>query len=88
LGETLAGVDRRDGHVVEVGCCCRLEGECDRGRRLREAGGPWVVCSRRMADRTDLDFTYSLTDRIIRLSLGELPDFSGAMFDGDFALSR
>ena len=40
-----------------------------------------------MADRTDLDFTYSLTDRIIRLSLGELPDFSGAMFDGDFALS-
>ena len=40
-----------------------------------------------MADRTDLDFTYSLTDRIIRLSLGELPDFSGAMFDGDFSLS-
>ncbi|MGZ4286753.1 MAG: SAM-dependent methyltransferase [Solirubrobacteraceae bacterium] len=40
-----------------------------------------------MADRTDLDFTYSLADRIIRLSLGELPDFSGAMFDGDFALS-
>jgi cyclopropane-fatty-acyl-phospholipid synthase len=41
----------------------------------------------RMADRTDLDFTYSLTDRIIRLSLGELTDFSGAMFDGDFSLS-
>jgi cyclopropane-fatty-acyl-phospholipid synthase len=40
-----------------------------------------------MADRKDLDFTYSLTDRIIRLSLGELPDFSGAMFDGDFSLS-
>src|SRR5436190_1702992 len=39
-----------------------------------------------MADRRDLDFTYSLTDRIIRLSLGELPDFSGAMFDGDFSL--
>lgn len=39
-----------------------------------------------MADRTDLDFTYSLTDRIIRLSLGELPDFSGAKFDGDFSL--
>jgi cyclopropane-fatty-acyl-phospholipid synthase len=28
-----------------------------------------------------------VTDRIIRLSLGELPDFSGAMFDGDFSLS-
>lgn len=40
-----------------------------------------------MADRQDLDFTYSLTDRIFRLSLGELADFSGAKFDGDFSLS-
>ncbi len=40
-----------------------------------------------MANRTDLDFTYSLTDRIVRLSLGELPDFSGAMFEGDFSLT-
>jgi len=40
-----------------------------------------------MADRSDVDFAYSLTDPIIRLSLGELPDFSGAMFDGDFSLS-
>jgi len=40
-----------------------------------------------MASRSDLDFTYSLTDRVIRLSLGELPDFSGAKFDGDFSLS-
>src|SRR5438046_8644676 len=40
-----------------------------------------------MADRTDIDFTYSLTDRIIRLSLGELADFSGAKYDGDFSLS-
>jgi cyclopropane-fatty-acyl-phospholipid synthase len=39
-----------------------------------------------MADRTDIDFTYSLTDRIIRLSLGELADFSGAKYDGDFSL--
>jgi cyclopropane-fatty-acyl-phospholipid synthase len=39
-----------------------------------------------MADRKDLDFTYSLTDRIIRLSLGELADFSGAKYDGDFSL--
>jgi len=40
-----------------------------------------------MADRSDIDFTYSLTDRIIRLSLGELADFSGAKYDGDFSLS-
>src|SRR5579875_2923883 len=40
-----------------------------------------------MADRKQLDFTYSLTDRIIRLSLGELADFSGAKYDGDFSLT-
>ena len=40
-----------------------------------------------MAERADLDFTYSLTDRVIRLSLGELADFSGAKYDGDFSLS-
>ena len=40
-----------------------------------------------LADRKDIDFTYSLTDRIIRLSLGELADFSGAKYDGDFSLS-
>jgi cyclopropane-fatty-acyl-phospholipid synthase len=40
-----------------------------------------------MADRHDLEFTYSLIDRIFRLSLGELADFSGAKYDGDFSLS-
>jgi cyclopropane-fatty-acyl-phospholipid synthase len=40
-----------------------------------------------MADRDELEFTYSLIDRIFRLSLGELADFSGAMYDGDFSLS-
>jgi cyclopropane-fatty-acyl-phospholipid synthase len=40
-----------------------------------------------VADRRDLDFTYSLTDRIFRLSMGELADFSGAKYDGDFSLS-
>jgi cyclopropane-fatty-acyl-phospholipid synthase len=40
-----------------------------------------------VADRTDLDFTYSLIDRIFRLSLGELADFSGAKYDGDFSIS-
>jgi len=40
-----------------------------------------------MANRKDIDFTYSLTDRVVRLSLGELADFSGAKYDGDFSLS-
>jgi cyclopropane-fatty-acyl-phospholipid synthase len=40
-----------------------------------------------MADRADQEFTYSLIDRIFRLSLGELADFSGAKYDGDFSLS-
>jgi cyclopropane-fatty-acyl-phospholipid synthase len=40
-----------------------------------------------VADRTDLEFTYSLIDRIFRLSLGELADFSGAKYDGDFSMS-
>ena len=40
-----------------------------------------------MADRDDIEFTYSLIDRVFRLSLGELADFSGAKYDGDFSLS-
>jgi cyclopropane-fatty-acyl-phospholipid synthase len=40
-----------------------------------------------MADRKDIDFSYSLTDRVVRLSLGELADFSCAKYDGDFSLT-
>jgi cyclopropane-fatty-acyl-phospholipid synthase len=40
-----------------------------------------------MADRKDVEFTYSFTDRIVTLSLGDLADFSGAKYDGDFSLS-
>jgi cyclopropane-fatty-acyl-phospholipid synthase len=40
-----------------------------------------------MADRNDLEFTYSLIDRVFRLSLGEMADFSGAKYDGDFSLT-
>jgi cyclopropane-fatty-acyl-phospholipid synthase len=40
-----------------------------------------------MANREDLEFNYSLIDRIFRLSLGELADFSGAKYDDDFSLS-
>jgi len=39
-----------------------------------------------MANRAELEFTYSSIDRIFRLSLGELADFSGAKYDGDFSL--
>jgi cyclopropane-fatty-acyl-phospholipid synthase len=39
-----------------------------------------------MADREDLEFTYSLIDRVVRLSLGEFADFSAAMYDGDFSI--
>ena len=40
-----------------------------------------------MAGRKEIDFSYSLTDRVIRLALGELADFSGAKYDGDFSLT-
>lgn len=40
-----------------------------------------------MAERDDLEFTYSLVDRLFRLSIGELGDFSGAKFDGDWSLT-
>jgi cyclopropane-fatty-acyl-phospholipid synthase len=40
-----------------------------------------------VADRDDIDFTYSLTDRVFRLSMGELADFSAAKYDGDFSMS-
>jgi len=40
-----------------------------------------------VASQADLDFTYSLIDKLFRLSLGEMADFSGAKFDGDFSLT-
>lgn len=40
-----------------------------------------------MADKKDLDFTYTTIDRIFRLSMGETGDFSGAMYDGDFSMT-
>jgi cyclopropane-fatty-acyl-phospholipid synthase len=48
---------------------------------------PWIACGFVVANRKDLEFTYSLIDRIFRLSLGELADFSGAKYDGDFSMS-
>ncbi len=40
-----------------------------------------------MADKNDIDYSYSTMDRIWRLSVGEMADFTGAKYDGDFSLS-
>lgn len=40
-----------------------------------------------MATKHDLDFTYTSIDKIFRLSFGEMADYSGAKFDGDFNLT-
>jgi cyclopropane-fatty-acyl-phospholipid synthase len=40
-----------------------------------------------VATQAELEFTYSLIDRIFRLSLGEMADFSGAKYDGDFSIT-
>jgi cyclopropane-fatty-acyl-phospholipid synthase len=40
-----------------------------------------------MADKTDLDFTYSTIDKIFRLSIGETGDFSAARYLGNYSLS-
>jgi cyclopropane-fatty-acyl-phospholipid synthase len=40
-----------------------------------------------MAEKKDLDFTYTTIDQIFRLSIGETADYSGAKYDGDFSMS-
>jgi len=40
-----------------------------------------------MADKQDLDFTYTTIDSIFRLSMGETADYSGAKYDGDFTMT-
>jgi cyclopropane-fatty-acyl-phospholipid synthase len=40
-----------------------------------------------VAEQKDIEFSYSLTDRVIRLALGDMADFSGAKYDGDFSMS-
>ncbi len=39
-----------------------------------------------MAVKKDLDFTYTTIDEIFRLSIGEMGDYSGAKYDGDFSM--
>jgi cyclopropane-fatty-acyl-phospholipid synthase len=50
-------------------------------------GDPHRIELSAVAGRSEIDFTYSLTDRVFRLSMGELADFSGAKYDGDFSLT-
>ena len=38
-----------------------------------------------MAAKEDIDFTYTVLDKIFRLSIGEMADFSGARYNGDFS---
>ncbi|ELR68478.1 Putative cyclopropane-fatty-acyl-phospholipid synthase [Fulvivirga imtechensis AK7] len=40
-----------------------------------------------MAEQKDLDYTYTTIDEIFRLSIGEMGDFSGAKYDGNFSMS-
>ena len=40
-----------------------------------------------MADKKDLDFTYTAIDKIFRLSIGETGDLSGALYNGDFTMT-
>jgi cyclopropane-fatty-acyl-phospholipid synthase len=40
-----------------------------------------------MANKKDIDFTYTTLDRIFRLSIGEMADFSGARYNGDFSMT-
>src|SRR5689334_14779339 len=40
-----------------------------------------------MADKKDIDFTYTTLDEIFRLSIGETADFSGARYNGNFSMS-
>ena len=40
-----------------------------------------------MADKNDLNFTYTTIDKIFRLSIGETGDYSGAKYDGDFSMT-
>jgi len=40
-----------------------------------------------LANKKDLDFTYTTIDQIFRLSIGETGDYSGAKYDGNFSMT-
>jgi len=40
-----------------------------------------------MADQKNLEYVYTLIDKIFRFAIGKTGDFSGAMYNGDFSMS-
>jgi cyclopropane-fatty-acyl-phospholipid synthase len=40
-----------------------------------------------MANKNDLDFTYTTIDKIFRYSMGETGDYSGARYEGNFSIT-
>lgn len=40
-----------------------------------------------MATKNEIDFSYSTMDKICRHSVGEMADFTGARYDGDFSIT-
>jgi cyclopropane-fatty-acyl-phospholipid synthase len=40
-----------------------------------------------MADKHEIDYSYTTMDKIWRISIGEMADFTGAKYDGNFSLS-
>jgi len=40
-----------------------------------------------MATKSEIDFSYTTMDKIWRLSIGEMADFTGARYDGDFTMN-
>jgi cyclopropane-fatty-acyl-phospholipid synthase len=40
-----------------------------------------------VADKQNIDFSYTTIDRIFRLSIGQNADFSGARYNGDFSMT-
>ena len=40
-----------------------------------------------MANKQDIDFSYTTIDKIHRIALGETADLSGAMYNGDFSMT-
>jgi cyclopropane-fatty-acyl-phospholipid synthase len=68
------------GYLLHFSCVTNASPDGGAARQRR-------YCAQPVAERKDIEFSYSLTDRVVRLSLGELADFSGAKYDGDFSLS-
>lgn len=47
----------------------------------------WIQKKHDMANKQDIDFTYTTLDEIFRRSIGETADFSAAMYNGNFSMT-